>query len=85
MTTHHVEIRTEGTRGQVLIDGHDIARGVVGLTFKAGIDQATPTLTPDLNLIDVTTISGIDTPVLLGTGVAAALELLGWTPPKERP
>lgn len=83
MTRHHVEIRTEGHRGQVLIDGHDIARAVTNLTFKAGIDQAAPTLTLDLQLIDVTELGSTETQVLLGNGMAEALELLGWTPPKD--
>ena len=83
MTRHHVEIRTEGTRGQVLIDGHDIAKGVTGLTFTAGIDQQCPTLTLDLVLIDVTELGSTETDVLLGAGVAETLIKLGWTPPEE--
>jgi hypothetical protein len=82
MTRHHVVIRTEDRRGQVLIDGHDIAKGVTGLTFTAGIDGP-PQLTLDLQLIDVTDIDSIDADVVLGNGVAAALKLLGWTPPEE--
>jgi hypothetical protein len=34
MTRHHVEIKTEGTRGQVLIDGHDIAKAVTNLSLR---------------------------------------------------
>jgi hypothetical protein len=83
MTRHHVEIRTEGTRGQVLIDGHDIAHAVTGLTFTAGVDQATPTLRLDLQLIDITELGSTETEVLLGHGVAETLQRLGWTPPKD--
>ncbi|MGW0626440.1 hypothetical protein [Streptomyces sp. NPDC002758] len=83
MSKHRVEIRTEGTRGQVLIDGHDIARGVTGLTFTAGIDQLCPTLHLDLQLIDVTELGSIEAEVLLGAGVAETLTKLGWTPPEE--
>lgn len=83
MTRHHVEIRTEGTRGQVLIDGHDIARAVTGLTFTAGIDQQLPTLRLDLRLIDVTELGSTEAEVLLGAGVEDALKRLGWTPPEE--
>lgn len=83
MTRHHVEIRTDGTRGQVLIDGHDIARAVTGLTFTAGIDQPCPTLCLDLQLIDVTEVGSPETEVLLGDGVAETLKALGWTPPEE--
>ncbi|MFJ2162376.1 hypothetical protein [Streptomyces sp. NPDC087856] len=82
MTKHHVEISVDGTQGQVLIDGHDIARGVTGLVFRAGIDGA-PTLTLDLQLVDVTPLSSPDTEVLLGSGVAEALKVLGWTPPED--
>ncbi|MER6435438.1 hypothetical protein ABT275_03615 [Streptomyces sp. NPDC001185] len=82
MTRHHVEIRTEGTRGQVLIDGHDIAKAVTGLTFSAGVDQLMPRLYLDLQLIDVTELGSVEADVMLGNGVAEALQLLGWTPPK---
>ena len=82
MTKHHVEISVGGTQGQVLIDGHDIARGVTGLVFRAGIDGP-PTLTLDLQLVDVTPLSSPDTEVLLGNGVAEALKVLGWTPPED--
>lgn len=83
MTRHHVEIKTEGKRGQVLIDGHDIAKAVTNLSFTAGIDQQCPTLTLDLNLIDVTELGSVEADVLLGNGVADALQRLGWTPPEE--
>ncbi|MER6531169.1 hypothetical protein [Streptomyces sp. NPDC001508] len=82
MTQHQVEIRTEGTRGQVLIDGRDIARSVTGLTFKAGIDGP-PQLIIDLQLIDVTTVDSTETQVLLGDGVADTLKALGWTAPED--
>lgn len=82
MTTHNVEIRVEGTRGKVLIDGHDIARGVVGLTFEAGIDGP-PRLRLELNLINVTTIDSTQAEVLLGDGVADALTALGWAAPRD--
>ena len=82
MSRHQVEISTEGTRGQVLIDGHDIAHGVSGLTFTAGIDQAVPTLCLDLVLIDVTKLRSTEAEVLLGYGVADTLVRLGWTPPE---
>jgi hypothetical protein len=81
--THRVEIRTNGTRGQVLIDGHDIARAVTGLTFTAGVDQVVPSLQLDLQLIDVTELGSTETKVLLGETVTEALIALGWTPPKE--
>jgi hypothetical protein len=83
MTRHHIEIKTEGTRGQVLIDGHDIARAVTGLTFTAGIDQTCLKLTPNLQLIDVTELGSVEGEVLLGAGVAETLTKLGWTPPEE--
>ncbi|MFJ1653688.1 hypothetical protein ACIOC2_20320 [Streptomyces sp. NPDC088337] len=81
MTRHRVEVRTEGTRGQVLIDGQDIARSVTALTFTAGVDGM-PRLTLDLQLIDVTELGSTETEVLLGEGVAETLKLLGWTPPE---
>ncbi|MFJ8027443.1 hypothetical protein [Streptomyces sp. NPDC096311] len=83
MARHHVEIRTEGTRGQVLIDGHDIAKAVTNLSFTAGIDQQCPTLRLDLQLIDVTELGSVEADVVLGNGVAEALQVLGWTPPKD--
>ncbi|MGW8703502.1 hypothetical protein ACWGOK_42475 [Streptomyces eurythermus] len=82
MTRHNVEISVEGSRGQVLIDGHDIARCVTNLTFTAGIGQDVPTLTLDLNLIDVTRLGSPETEVLLGQGAEEALVRLGWTPPQ---
>jgi hypothetical protein len=84
MARHHVVIRTEGTHGQVLIDGHDIAKAVTNLSFTAGIDQKCPTLRLDLQLIDITEIGSIEADVVLGNGVAEALQLLGWTPPEEQ-
>lgn len=83
MTTHHVEIRTDGMSGQVLIDGHDIAKSVTGLKFTTGIDQGVPMLSLDLMLIDVTTLCDAEAQVVLGYGVAEALKVLGWTPPKD--
>ena len=83
MSKHHVEIRTEGTRGQVLIDGHDIAKGCVGLTFTVDVDQPHPTLRLDLRIIDVTELGSTETQVLLADGVAEALRVLGWTPPED--
>lgn len=83
MSKHHVEIRTEGTRGQVLIDGHDIAKACTGLTFTADVDQPHPTLRLDLKLIDVTELGSAQAQVLLGDGVAEALKVLGWTPPED--
>ncbi|MFE7954391.1 hypothetical protein [Streptomyces sp. NPDC057413] len=80
MTRHHVEIRTQGPRGQVLIDGHDIARAVTSLSFKAGVGEL-PTLRLDLRLIDVTELGSAETQVVLGEGVPEALQALGWTPP----
>ncbi|MFH9977933.1 hypothetical protein ACH4ND_01470 [Streptomyces sp. NPDC017179] len=80
MTRHRVEVRTDGRHGQVLIDGHDIARSVVGLTFTAGVREV-PTLRLDLRLIDVTQLGSTEMEVLLGEGVAETLELLGWTAP----
>ncbi|MFB7288990.1 hypothetical protein [Actinacidiphila glaucinigra] len=79
----HVQIRTQGTHSQVLIDGHDIARAVTGLTFKASVDQSVATLQLDLQLVDVTEIGSVDTEVVLGEAVADTLIALGWTPPKE--
>lgn len=84
MTRHNVEIRTEGTRGQVLIDGHDIANAVMGLSFSVDVDHF-PTLSLDLRLVDVTEIGSAETQVLLGSGVAEALKVLGWTPPEDTP
>lgn len=82
MTRHKVEIRTEGRSGQVLIDGHDIAGAVTGLTFSAGVDQPVSTLRLDLRLIDVTELGSVEAEVLLGNGVPEALKRLGWTPPE---
>ncbi|MGW5126693.1 hypothetical protein ACWEQ7_22085 [Streptomyces sp. NPDC004069] len=80
MTRHRVEVRTDGTNGQVLINGHDIARSVTGLTLTASPGEA-PKLRLDLLLIDVTELGSAETEVLLGEGVAETLTLLGWTPP----
>lgn len=81
MTRHNVEIRTDGPRGEVLIDGHDIARAVTGLSFEASIDSF-PTLRLDLRIIDVTTVDSTETQVLLGQDVEETLKRLGWTPPE---
>ncbi|NUS29803.1 MAG: hypothetical protein HOV92_37070 [Streptomyces sp.] len=74
-------IRTDGVHGQVLIDGHDIAKAVTGLSFEVSVD-AFPTLRLDLRLIDVTELASAETQVLLGAGVEDALKRLGWTPPE---
>lgn len=84
MTRHRVEIRTEGTRGQVLIDGHDIARAVSALSFDANAGEI-PTLRLDLQLIDVTELGSTEAEVLLGVEVGETLKRLGWTPPEEGP
>lgn len=81
MSKHHVEIRTEGARGQVLIDGHDVTRSLMGLTFTSGVGEF-PQLRLDLRLIDVTELGSTETQVLLADGVAEALTVLGWTPPE---
>lgn len=81
MTRHHVEISTDGVRGKVLIDGHDIAKAVTSLSFDASVDHF-PTLRLDLRLIDITELASTETQVLLGDGVAEALKALGWTPPE---
>ena len=83
MTRHHVEIRTNGTRGQVLIDEHDISRAVTGLTFTATSDGQVPQLRLDLQLIDVTELGSTEAQVLLGADVEETLKRLGWTPPEE--
>ncbi|MFF2522248.1 hypothetical protein [Streptomyces liangshanensis] len=60
MSQHHVQIRTDGVIGQVLIDGHDVGE--------------LPTLRLDLRLIDVTELSSMQAQVLLDHGVAEMAE-----------
>ncbi|MFJ6293207.1 hypothetical protein ACIQJX_07585 [Streptomyces griseoviridis] len=83
MSSHHVEIRVDHNVGQILIDGHDIAKGVRSLTFEAGVAQAVPTLTLNLRLVDVTELGSAEARVILDEDTTEALRRLGWTPPRS--
>jgi hypothetical protein len=82
MTTHHVEISTEGTRGRILIDGHDISKAVESYTVfhNAG---SMPRVYIDFNLVDVTPLDSKEMQVLVTDEVAETLKVLGWTPPED--
>lgn len=82
MTRHHIEIRTDGLVGQVLIDGHDIARAVAGLTYSVKAGEL-PQLQVDLRNTASSEIGSTEAEVLLDSHATEALKLLGWTPPEE--
>ncbi|MER5653446.1 hypothetical protein ABT076_10565 [Streptomyces sp. NPDC002131] len=82
MTRHHIEIKTEGLVGQLLIDGHDIARAVAGLTYSVRAGEL-PRLQVDLRQAPSSEIAGTEADVLLDSHAIEALKLLGWTPPEE--
>ncbi|MFD4912841.1 hypothetical protein ACFWNR_06415 [Streptomyces virginiae] len=83
MSRHQVEIHPDSLdRCRVLVDGVDIARGLVGLHLRMGVGEI-PQLDLDLKVIDVTRLGSVETEVALGAGVHEALVALGWTPPES--
>lgn len=80
-TRHSFAVTTTGpTSAQVLIDGHDIAHGVTGLTLTMGVAQV-PTVTLDLAILDATEIQDVQARVLIPDATRDLLTRLGWTPP----
>lgn len=73
-----VQIKTEGKRGTVIIDGHDISTGVtyVGIAAPAG---QMPTVT--LHVAMPTVFYEGKAEIEIPHAVEAALVRLGWTPP----
>ncbi|MFD5675602.1 hypothetical protein [Streptomyces sp. NPDC127040] len=83
MSRHQVEIHSAGPHSyRVLVDGADIAKGLVGLTLRMGVDQV-PSLELDLQLVDVAGLGPVEAEVVLGEGAHEALVALGWTPPAD--
>lgn len=78
---HHVKITTDGSRGTVHVDGHDLGSVVSALTFKAGAGDIS---TVDLDVLVFTgEVHGQDVIVQLPDETTAALVALGWTPPSS--
>lgn len=82
-TRHSFAVTTTGpTSAQVLIDGHDIAHGVTGLTLTMGVAQV-PTVTLDLAILDATEIQDVQARVLIPDATRDLLTHLGWTAPAD--
>lgn len=82
MSRHQVEIHQEGPeKYHVLIDGVDIAHGIVGLSLRMSVGEV-PRVALDLDLIDVTQLGSVEAEVILRSGTHEALVALGWTPPE---
>lgn len=73
-----VQIRTEGERGTVVVDGHDISTGVTGVDVEALAGQM-PIVT--LHLAMPTVLVDGEAVVRLPEVTVDALRQLGWTMP----
>ena len=80
MSKVHIEVSPNGRGGKVIIDGHDIAKSVQGLTVRSEVGHPTR-LELDLWAHDVTTFDAKQVQVLIDPTVAGYLERAGWTPP----
>lgn len=79
----NLSITNRGLAGtEVLIDGHDIANSLTGLTLSMGANQPT-VATLDLLIPDVTELHDTETRIHVPLSTRAALIALGWTPPAE--
>ncbi|MFD6474393.1 hypothetical protein ACFWEH_12945 [Streptomyces anulatus] len=81
MSTHRIEIGSDGLAHSLRIDGHDISKGATGLTLTIGRAGELPELQVDLRPIDVSTAGAIEARVFLTPSAHDALVAIGWTPP----
>lgn len=82
MTARTAHLHLDGPSGTVEVAGHDISGATVGLQLEHRAGER-PLLRLEL-LLHEATISG-EAQVILPDETAAALVVLGWTPPGEQP
>ena len=78
MAKHAVRIARQGTGHRLEVDGRDIANEVTGLTLEIRPPEVFLTLAMLPGDLDIETAAVIR----VDDRTAAALELLGWTPPE---
>lgn len=76
------EITVDGTGrdGRIVLDGHDVSRGVRGFALRAEIGRVTE-LELELSAVDGATFDG-EVRLVIPEGTREALIALGWAPPE---